>query len=69
MSKEEAIKVWEEYSKCAAEAFHALDKLNACMNTDKFRKMSDVFGENEENYCHRRDFRDFLDELPDCMGY
>jgi predicted hydrolase (HD superfamily) len=69
MSKEEALNVWQEYSKCAAEAFHALDKVNACMRTDRFRKMCDVFGEDEEDYTHRKDFRDFLNDLPDAMGY
>lgn len=68
MNKKQAVKVWEGYMNRVTKAFSALDNLDAYMKTDKYRMMSDFFGENEENYCHRKDFQEFLDDLPECMN-
>jgi hypothetical protein len=69
MNKNEAIQVWENYQNIQAETFAALDKLDAFMKTDKYRLMCGAFGENEENYCFRKDFKEFMEDLPDAMGY
>lgn len=63
MNKKEAINVWREYQVKMNNVYKALDSLNSFMGTDKYRMMSDTFGENEEHYAHRKNFQEFLDEF------